>query len=270
MLAVIAFVITRPDQSEPVTPTPQSLYVSLGDSVAAGVGLEGDSDSSACNRTNQSYPNVIAQARYKLVNLACSGATISAGIVGGQEVNKLVIEPQIDTLFKQPKPNLITITVGANDAHWTDVIAACYTRECGSADDERAVTASLALVSSGLETMLSSIQDHYRSDMPTVVITGYHQVFPDDNTATCADLSGIDASERAWGRQLQTHINNVVAASAQESGFARFAAIDFVGHELCTNDPWVQGLTAKQPYHPTASGQTAIANQVLMAIGSSK
>jgi hypothetical protein len=34
---------------------------------------------------------------------------------------------------------------------------------------------------------------------------------------------------------------------------------DFTGHELCTPQPYVQGLGAAAPFHPTALGQLAIA-----------
>ena len=34
---------------------------------------------------------------------------------------------------------------------------------------------------------------------------------------------------------------------------------DFTGHELCSPLPYVQGLGAAAPFHPTAAGQLAIA-----------
>lgn len=34
---------------------------------------------------------------------------------------------------------------------------------------------------------------------------------------------------------------------------------DFAGHQLCTSQPYVQGLDAAAPFHPTATGQSAIA-----------
>ena len=95
----------------------QGTYVALGDSVAAGVGLQYDSDSSACDRTNQAYPDVVAKRlNYKLSNVACSGATLPQGITGKQDVNELLVSPQLQQLFSMPKPKLITITIGANDA----------------------------------------------------------------------------------------------------------------------------------------------------------
>ena len=108
-------------------------YVALGDSVAAGVGLKTNSDVSACDRTDESYPHQAARTlNYKLTNLACSGATIPAGIAGPQDVNGLMVQPQLELLFAAAKPSLVSITIGANDANWTAVFAKCYTGICGS------------------------------------------------------------------------------------------------------------------------------------------
>lgn len=254
-----------------VTPASQQTYVALGDSVAAGVGLQGASDSSACDRTNQSYPNLVASSLHDtLANFACSGATLPAGILGSQNVNQLLVAPQLQQLFGHSKPNLITLTVGANDAHWTSIIAKCYTAVCGTAQDTAAVNASLNTVASNLRAALSQIQQHYRGIVPRVMLTGYHQVFPTALPASCTDLAGIDASELTWVRQLETNLNDTIRAAASGYSFATFAPINFSGHELCTANPWVQGLADKQPYHPNAAGQAAYAAQILSALKAAK
>jgi lysophospholipase L1-like esterase len=246
-------------------------YVALGDSVAAGVGLKTDSDSSACDRTNESYPNLVAEAlHYKLTSLACSGATLPAGISGSQDVNQLPVMPQLQALFGRPKPDLISLTIGANDAQWTSVIAKCYTAVCGSAEDASAVTANLAMVTTNLQLLLSQISDHYSGPPPRVVITGYHQVFPETVSAGCSDLSGIDATELSYGRQLQSQISASLQAAVASYSFVKYVPVDFAGHELCSHDPWVQGLADKQPYHPTADGQREFSRAIVGALKAGK
>lgn len=240
-------------------------YVALGDSIAAGVGLENYSDSSACDRTNQSYPNLVAHSlNLKLINLACSGATLPLGILDKQDVNQLAVSSQLDQLFSQPRPDLITLTVGANDIEWTTFIEKCYTGECGNADDSATVNELLATLSINLQNSLSQIQSHYKTAVPRVILTGYHQVFP-AGTATCSDLNGIDPSELAWGRQQQASLNNTISTVASMYSFARYAPINFSGHELCTADSWVQRISANDPYHPTDAGQAEYARQVINA-----
>ena len=118
----------------------QGTYVALGDSVAAGVGLKYDTDSSACDRTNQAYSDIVAtHLIYSLSNIACSGATLADGVVGNQDVNNVTVAPQLKHLFARPKPKLITITIGANDVDWTGILEKCYVSECGSSADTATV-----------------------------------------------------------------------------------------------------------------------------------
>ena len=241
----------------------QGSYVALGDSVAAGVGLSDPSDSSACDRTNQAYANTVAAGlNLKLTNLACSGATLPAGILGSQNVNNLMAPTQLADLFALPKPNLISLTIGANDAGWTTVIASCYTGVCGTSADSAGVNARLAVMSNNLKTALAGIQTHYGASVPHVVVTGYHQVFP-VTSGSCADLTGVDAAEQAWGRQQQAALNATIQSVVSGFSFAVFAPVDFTGHELCSSSSWVQGLGDKEPYHPTADGQAEYARQVV-------
>jgi len=250
------------NKPKPAT-TPHQTYIALGDSVAAGLGLENYSDSSACDRTNQAYPDQVATALHlRLKNLACSGATLSAGILGPQNVNQLLVAAQLQQLFALPRPDLITLTIGANDIEWTTFIAKCYSGQCATASDTAAINSLLATVSLHLQGALSQIQSHYKSDVPHVIVTGYHQVFP-TGTATCSDLTGIDSNELAWGRQQQTNLNTTISTVVSKFSFAKFAAIGFSGHELCTADSWVQGIDDTAPYHPTEAGQAVYAKQIL-------
>lgn len=270
-LVLVAIVLLRDSgNSSTVTSTkPTKLYVAMGDSVAAGVGLKDDSDASACNRTNQAYPNqVAATLHYTVKNLACSGATLSAGILGKQDVNNLLVTSQLQQLFLRPKPDLVTLTIGANDAHWTSLLTKCYTAVCGTTADQAAVVADLATVSSNIRSALTQIQAHYGSTPPRVIVTGYHQVFPSANVnvSNCSDVTGIDAAELAWGRQLQSSIDETIKQATSSFSFVSFAAIQFAGHELCTPDSWVQGLADKQPYHPTQAGQAAFARSIIQMV----
>lgn len=266
IIGVIAAVNRGHEQAAPSRNNLKT-YVALGDSVVAGVGLNEDSDSSACNRTNQSYPNkVSAKLNYTFKNIACSGATLPEGILGAQNVNQLAVTPQLKQLFALPKPSLISITVGANDVQWTSVIAKCYTSECGTPEDAARVASNLAAVSANLRTALAQIQTHYGQNAPRVIVTGYHQVFPTGNVANCSDLKGIDASELSWGRQLQTSISDTLRDATMGYSFVTFVPVDYTGHELCTADSWVQGLNDKQPYHPTEAGQAAFASAIIHSV----
>lgn len=260
-------VLSQPANVQAPAADNRGWYVALGDSVAAGIGVGNYVDTSACDRSDAAYPVVLAKQRaLRLTSLACSGATVPAGLVGRQVVNRLALTAQLTTLFAQPAtPQLITITVGANDVNWTDILRTCYTTTCGSAADQQAIAADLHKMSTYVQTALQRIRTHYAQSPqpPAIVLAGYYQVFPMTPVKGCSDLTGIDANELAWGRQFQTDLNEAVNQAAEAVTDVSFTSADFTGHELCTADPWVQSLTDARPYHPTAAGQRAIATKIM-------
>lgn len=267
VVAALSFGNHKPDNQQTVGVTTRGSYIALGDSVAAGVGLADYTDSSACNRTKQAYPEKIAnQMRYKLDSFACSGATTSEGVIGPQVVNKLALEPQLTKVVANKKPALITITIGANDANWTTAIQKCYTDLCGTNTDTGIAEAGISNASINLDKALTQIKSVYPTNTPNVVITGYYKLFPTIVPEKCTELSGVETSELAWIKQLQDDIDTTLQAVAAKYNFAVFAPISFEGHELCTGNPWIQSLGGKAPYHPTDAGQSAIAKQVVAAL----
>lgn len=251
---------------KPAPAAPRPPYAALGDSVAAGLGLQPYSDPSACARTDQSYPHQVASGLdLRLYNLSCSGATMQNGILGSQEVNNLAVPAQLDQLFNLPKPRAVSLTVGANDAGWTSFLTKCYRAVCGTPEDTAAVGGSLTTLTSNLQDLFTRIQDHFGPAIPPVIVAGYYQVVPSP-AASCQDLSGVDAAEQAWLRQEQTALNDAIRTAASPFAFVHYTDVDFSGHELCTDSPWVQGLADPAPYHPTAAGQTAYAKKVMAAI----
>ncbi len=260
--ALAAWLALRHGTKQPAPETSRKVYVALGDSVAAGAGLETPSDASACDRNQEAYPDVLAtQLNYRLTSVACSGATLTNGIMGRQDVNQAWVSPQLNQLYVRPKPTLITMTIGANDIQWTDILARCYQAICGTTADSELMSSRLGAVTRSLRSALSQIKTHYNAAVPTVLVTGYYQLFSGTNTQ-CPDVSGTNAAERLWWRQEQTSTDAALQSAVMGFGFAHFVPISFSGHELCSNDPWVQGLADGAPFHPNDEGQTAIANQL--------
>lgn len=267
LLVAITLVRLLPAKKSSAPVSYKGSYVALGDSVAAGVGLDEYSDSSACDRTTQAYPAVLAaKLQYKLQSVACGGATTQDGLMGAQDVNRLIVTPQIKAATTGQKPQLITLTIGANDAGWTTFLQKCYTASCGSSSDTDAVSAGVATAASNIRQALDQIRSTYPTGTPQVVITGYYQLFPASPTAGCAELTGIDTSELSWIASLQSSLNTALQTAGSGYDFVRYVPISFAGHELCTADPWIQGLGAKAAYHPTAAGQAAIADQIARAM----
>jgi lysophospholipase L1-like esterase len=252
-------------KSQPVAVKKQ-VYIALGDSVAAGYGLTADpNDITDCGRGNSAYPNVVARKlNLKLQWRACSGATTSEGILGAQPLDDTQLKPQVSNLPATP-PKLISITIGANDIHWTDIIGRCYSDVCGTAADTTAVEQFRSTLDLNLRTVLDAIQTRYDRYEPRVVVTGYYQVFPATDVPGCTELTNVTTDERSWWRDQENELNQSIQLAVQDYSFVRFVPVNFDGHELCATDSWIQDATSAGAFHPTGDGQAAIAKAVLGA-----
>lgn len=260
-IAAVVYMLTQevPEANKGTTER-GARYVSLGDSVASGLGLTTPADTTGCGRTKEAYPYLLATALdYQLTHLACTGATLEAGI-NGPQVAAGEQTSQLTALF-QREPDLITLGIGANDVAWLSLLSRCLEIECGTDEDQAAYEQVLnERVKPQLRTVLEAIDKQYGKKTQLVVV-GYYQVFPRPG-AMCQDISGLDDKGLVWARELRARLNRTVYEVVRTTGVGRYVEIDFSGHELCTNVPWIQGLSDPAPYHANAAGQRAIAEQI--------
>lgn len=252
-----------PSTSEPIPKT--NTYVALGDSVAAGLGLDAPDDNTAddvrCGRSGQSYANTVAQElQLPLTNAACSGAT-AGDLVTKQGVSGPNIAAQLETAFSSGIPKLITITAGANDVHWDEFIRLCYQTNCATRTATAGADAYLYALK--LNYALSSIERRSNdSTPPMVIMTGYYNPI----SSSCVNNEQrITDAEVNWVNARTKQLNSLLKDTVKNYSFVRFAPVDFSGHDICSPDPWVQGADDVAPLHPTAQGQAVIAESVLAA-----
>ena len=149
-----------------------SQYVALGDSYSSGVGTRVFySESGSCKRSPEAYgPKVAAAKGYELSFQACSGAKTSD-----------VISNQLGTLSSGTA--LVTITIGGNDAGFSNVIINCalYYFTCGSAISE-----ANSYIAKTLPGVLDTTYNDIRAKATTahVVVIGYPHLFTDEGK-TC-------------------------------------------------------------------------------------
>lgn len=248
---------------QPQKPQP-SRYVALGDSVAAGIGLSPRTAGTdpACGTTNQAYPVRVAnQLNIPHQNLACSGAT-AGDLVSEQHlsVTSRDIDPQLNQAFANGKPSLISVTAGANDTQWDAFLRKCYASECGTEADKAITTGLLTALELKLRYILNDINLRSNGKPPRVIFTGYYQPFAN---ACAQQQTNVTRGELGWLSSQTRALNETIQDVVNDYSFARFAPVNFGGHELCSSEPWVQGVHAAAPFHPTARGQQAIANAVI-------
>jgi GDSL-like Lipase/Acylhydrolase family len=234
--------------------------VVMGDSTAAGAGLPLVADPSAvdraCGRSSESYATSLAAANgWKAVNLACDSATVRHGMLGSQAADGLVIPAQMGFASEISHPSVVIVSIGADDLQWAAILQVCaVSATCDNRASAAYFQQKLAAFSADylqLLIRLGSLSGH-----PRVIINRYYDPFGTD--IGCITSHGLTASKIATISTWLNALNQVLAKGAAQFGFLS-PQPSFAGHQLCSPQPYVQGLAAKAPFHPTPLGQLAIA-----------
>lgn len=262
----------------------------IGDSTAAGVGnrplADPNEQDTVCGRSRDAYARVLASAlQWGTANLACSSATVEAGLLGPQSEGATTAPPQVGVLKSIPRLRTVVVSIGANDVGWADFLRLCFGLErCDDQFSQRLFDSRIdafRIRYAQLLQQLSSLPTH-----PRVVVVQYYDPFGD--AFDCPALRdpaqpevpppgygfGPDAThdqQAQLARKIEplrsrlVELNTVLAEGAAAFGFAS-AAPSFDGHALCADESWVQGMAAQYPFHPNAAGELAIAASVLPVV----
>ena len=235
--------------------------VVMGDSTAAGLGLPGLAHAGtlekACHRSRDAYAADLAAVNHrKVLNLACSGATIPAGLLGSQQTGHVTEPAQLAQARRATRASVVIVSIGANDVGWSGLLRLCaVATSCAN----RASTAYFQ------QQQLARFTAHYYQLLgqlatlpshPRVLINLYYDPF--DTKSRCLDRKGLDAAKEKSVLGLLSALNGILAKGAQAAGQISVQP-DFSGHALCDAGPYVQGIKDPAPFHPTAAGQLAIA-----------
>lgn len=217
----------------------------------------------ACGRSDQAYPSLVAKKiDLSLSSFACSGAT-AQDLFSSQTAGSNDLSPQIEAAFKQGRPALITITVGANDARWVDFIRLCYVSHCDTKTSTTFANSYLQSLQLKLYYALFDINERSGGKPPQVYLTGYYDPF----SSACQGVEPrITASELTWLQREQRDLNHTLQNIASNYQFVTYVPVSFAGHDICSGASWVQDLNDQAPFHPTAAGQQAIASSLLSAL----
>lgn len=219
-------------------------YVALGDSFSSGVGTGSYTLSSSCKRSVYAYPYLVSQQRpdTMLAFVACTGATTSD-----------VMASQIQAV--DATTSIVSVTIGGNDIHFSDLIVQCTLSDCSAALDS--TRASLpSVLNPRLDTVYSAIRSQ-AAEGARVVVLGYPRMF---TSSGCFGTLGISSTERAKANQLAEALDGVIAARAGAFLFTYKSALaSFSTHAVCSSSPWLNGLSLFNPgesYHPNRNGQS--------------
>jgi lysophospholipase L1-like esterase len=219
-------------------------YVALGDSYSSGVGTRVYyNDGTNCQRSPDAYGPLISSARgYALNFQACSGAKTT-------DVNSGQLAPLNSTT------NLVTITIGGNDAGFSNVIINCaaYYFPCQNAinNADSFIQNQLPAL---LDTTYGDIRSHARS--AHVVVLAYPHLFT-SNGQTC-NFNALTSDHEKQLNHTADLLDGVISSRAAAHGFSYVDPRNaFLPHEVCSSSEWLNGQSwpLTESYHPNISGQ---------------
>jgi len=180
---------------------------------------------------------------------ACSGATTT-------EVNS----KQLGTLSSSTA--LVTITIGGNDAGFSNVILNCalYFFTCSSAISE-----ANSFIEKKLPALLDTTYSDIRAKATTahVVVLGYPHLFTSDGK-TC-NVNFLTSSNEKKLNETGDKLDGAISARAAAHGFTFVDPRNaFLPHEVCSSSEWLNGQSnpLSESYHPNVSGQADFTTQV--------
>lgn len=241
-----------------------------------------------CHVSPDAWPRrVAATAGVPSAFFACSGAvTANLGFTDEEKVQypaspagvpgRSLQGLDLATTFpgNGPAPSLITVGIGGNDAGFSGIITTCLGLPCLLKPGFKG--SAIGRINNEVYPKLVSTFREIRRSYPTSAILtyGYPSVV-DGSTATCAGVGfkafTLDSAEREWANTvLLPELNQAVEDAAAAAGIT-FMPIDQVtsGHEVCTSDPWINGLSwgddkvgvlGNESFHPNAKAHAAIAS----------
>ena len=219
-------------------------YVAQGDSYASGTGTREYYDA-GCQRSNHAYAKQLAaQEGLDLAHVACSGARISD-----------VRANQLGALSSTT--DLVTISVGGNDAGFSSVITQCAKPWPFTCTGD--ITNARNFITNTLPGQLDALYTEIESRAPNaqVIVVGYPRLF---NGEECNFLARISPTEQRDLNSVADLLATKIGAAAAAHGF------DFVdprapfnSHRICDDVEWLNGLSnpVGESYHPNQVGHDA-------------
>ncbi|WP_231974122.1 GDSL-type esterase/lipase family protein [Pseudonocardia sp. HH130630-07] len=271
-----------------VSPSPTGPAISgvpgavVGDSRAARIGgpagpVPGgpaDPADGVCARSVDSTAAQLSLLRgERVLNLACAGASVPAGLRGPQQRSGVTVAPQVGRLKQVQGLQWVVVEIGPNDLAWSDFLLYCYgLATCDDRLSDGEFEARLATFARDVGALFSDLDA--LADRPRVVVTLSYDPFPDRFDPACADMRGpagapgLDQAKIDLLAERNRRLNDVLADGAARFGFTTAApnltplcapAPDGMGPDL-------QGLDRPDPFHPTALGSLRTAAAVGAAL----
>ena len=280
VIGVLAGCSETPDRAASPSSGPDiATYVALGDSFTAAPLVPGTDIADGCFRSSGNYPSLVAEELdAELRDVSCSGAATAdfsrrqSMIFGSQNGS---VPPQLRAVRKGT--DLVTVGIGGNDESLFQTLvqkctavaarpgAPCTELLRKSYGDPTSV---LGVVGRRVTGVLRSVRE--QAPGATVVLVGYPRLVDEERSCEAmplaeGDLALVADLEKELGEALEK------AAATAGSEYLDMYSLS-KGHEVCSEDPWVNGRVTLQQralaFHPFEEGQQAVADELLTLLDS--
>ena len=262
-------------------------YVALGDSFSSGEGVSPylGAATTRCDRSTRAYATWVQPRGFAatVYALASGGAKPGADHRYGSDANVRTSGPFTWSFWAcsgakarqalagataLENADLVTLTIGGNDAGYVDVLVQCGLSRCNTAAFRSQRASMIDALKPKLETTYRAIATE--APYARILVLGYAQPFPATRAEqSCVGLrlfAGEQDMLRALGVRLNASIASAVAAVAESGVNISFVpvATRFAGHEVCgRKGPWMAGITFSRTgfgldpgsFHPNLKGQ---------------
>ena len=255
-----------------------SPYVALGDSYssAAGVHPQVVGAPATCSRSQLNFAHDVAASTHPaaFTDVTCSGAK-TADFFTSQATG---VAPQLDAIDTDTR--LVTLTISGNDENvFVSSFFGCPTVDAGHPYGNPCETKYGSTFTDLIKTQtyphLVKALTAVRTKAPhaTVVILGYPHILPAEGSLSCYALMGLSDGDVTWLDNQEKVGNDVVRRAAAVTG-ARYVDTytPSAGHDACSGPTtrWMEPLVGPvnaYPVHPNSTGEAAMAQETLAAIG---
>jgi lysophospholipase L1-like esterase len=263
-------------------------YIALGDSFSSGEGVPPFRPSTderfpvhdLCHRSFRAYPSLIAGRRSSPGAWgfwACSGATVADMTHANQDNPSET--PQLDRIAPpgrtDPGVNLVTLTIGGNDAEFSGVTFACiFARllpglESCKGDWQARVQNAIAKLRTALPSLYRAV--HARAPNARILVLGYPDPFPASAAQSSRCRLWFQPQDLRFLHEMGSRLDATIREAAGAAHVTYLAPTGFAGHDACSQSPWFIGLNiipseVGYSFHPNVLGQRRLAKIALAAI----
>lgn len=251
--------------------------VALGDSYSSGEGTylyDEHAAAQKCHRGPNAWPRLFERLTPRFDEIehkACTGAKAPQLL---QDYNGN--SPQLNPTQPDSGVDLVTLTIGGNDAGFSGIISECFRagESCADVPQSKDFRTKLTRLTTRLvhETYPAIRASYPRARK--ILHVGYPQIVPPPGVQP-VNCGWLGSDEQAAAIEILARLNFAIQAAAFRTSDVEYVNVTHAlsGRELCTADSWVvpvRGVAAvfgSEQGHPTGLGQLAIARTVAAAHG---